>query len=188
MTPEREAQMLALLSEQEAEREADFEKRLQQARRRDEQLAKKIKIGERQGDEQDRAFYREVNAALMSKGALNKVADGSGDSMAADIIDADTGFLMEAGYSVVKDGPSDPTRHMILADVFHGRVTMPDEIRESVVRQWGEPGSLQRLQKMRNSINVSLGRQKARKEPSSQAVEKWELDLAYIDKELKADR
>ena len=41
--------------------------------------------------------------------------------MAADIIDADTGFLMEAGYSVVKDGPSDPTRHMILADVFHGR-------------------------------------------------------------------
>ena len=57
--------------------------------------------------------------------------------------------------------------------------------RESVVRQWGEPGSLQRLQKMRNSINVSLGRQKARKEPSSQAIEKWELDVAFIDQELK---
>ena len=61
--------MLALLSEQQAEREAAFEKRLQQARRRDEQLARAIKAGEQQGDEQDRAFYREVNAALMSKGA-----------------------------------------------------------------------------------------------------------------------
>ena len=185
MTPEREAQMLALLSEQEAERKAAFEKRLQQARRRDEQLTRAIKAGEQKGDEQDRAFYREVNAALVSKGALNRVADGSGPGMAADIIDADTGFLMEAGYSVVKDGPSDPTRHMILADVFHGRVAMPDEIRESVVRQWGEPGSLQRLQKMRNSINVSLGRQKARKEPSRQAIEKWESDVAFIDQELK---
>jgi len=85
----------------------------------------------------------------------------------------------------VKDGPSDPTRHMIRADVFHGHVAMPDEIRDSVVRQWGEPGSQQRLQKMRSSINVSLGRQKARQEPSHQAIKKWESDLTFIDEKLQ---
>ena len=38
--------------------------------------------------------------------------------------------------------------------------------------------------KIRNTINVALGTQKARGNPSEQAIEKWEEDLHYIDAEL----
>jgi hypothetical protein len=49
---------------------------------------------------------------------------------------------------------------------------------------WGDPNSAQRLAKTRNTINVALGQMKGRRNPSSQAIEKWESDLAYIDSEL----
>ena len=63
---------------------------------------------------------------------------------------------------------------------------MPDTIRETVAEKWGKPNSIDRLRKIRNNINVALGTQKARGQPSAQAIEKWEADLAYIDGELKA--
>lgn len=45
--------------------------------------------------------------------------------------------------------------------------------------------STDRTRKIRNTINVALGTQKARGQPSIQAIEKWEADLDYIDNELK---
>lgn len=45
--------------------------------------------------------------------------------------------------------------------------------------------STDRTRKIRNTINVALGTQKARGQPSTQAIEKWEADLDYIDNELK---
>ena len=93
---------------------------------------------------------------------------------------------MDAGYSAIKDGPGANQRQQILRDVFLGNIEMPMEIKQSVAEQWGEPGSLERLQKIRNSINVSLGTQKGKQNPSKQAIEKWEADLAYIDNELRA--
>lgn len=62
---------------------------------------------------------------------------------------------------------------------------MPETIRQSVAKKWGEPNSTDRLRKIRNTINVALGTQKARGQPSEQAIRKWELDLTYIDDELK---
>ena len=38
---------------------------------------------------------------------------------------------------------------------------------------------------MRNTINTALGAQKAKTNASYQAIEKWEMDLAYIDNILK---
>ena len=63
---------------------------------------------------------------------------------------------------------------------------MPNTIRDTVAKEWGKPNSVVRLRKIRNTINVALGTQKARGQPSAQAIEKWEADLAYIDGELKA--
>ena len=62
---------------------------------------------------------------------------------------------------------------------------MPDTIRDSVAEKWGKPNSVDRLRKIRNTINVALGTQKGQSQPSNQAIEKWEADLAYIDGELK---
>ena len=62
---------------------------------------------------------------------------------------------------------------------------MPETIKESVAEKWGQPNGPDRLRKIRNTINVALGTQKARGQPSEQAIKKWELDLTYIDEELK---
>ena len=43
-------------------------------------------------------------------------------------------------------------------------------------RKMGKPNSTG-TQKNRNTINVALGTQKARGQPSAQAIEKWEADL-----------
>ena len=41
--------------------------------------------------------------------------------------------------------------------------------------------------KMRNTLNVALGTQKGRSNPSAQAIEKWEADIHFLDGQLKAD-
>ena len=113
------------------------------------------------------------------------IADGWGEASGWQIRDTGNGFLLEVGYTARQGGPNTPQRQAILADVFHGRIHMPETIRESVAEKWGKPNSIDRLRKIRNTINVALGTQKARGQPSAQAIEKWEADLAYIDDELK---
>ena len=133
--------------------------------------------------EEDRAFYKEVNKLLKQKRLNNRIADGSGESLVG-TLEADDGFLMDAGYNARKNGPSSSARQRILSDVFEGRIAMPEELKESVAEQWGKPKSLERLQKIRNSINFFLGTQKGRTEPSAQAINKWEADLSFIDQHL----
>jgi len=113
------------------------------------------------------------------------IADGWGEAPGWQIRDTGNGFLLEVGYTARQGGPNTNQRQAILADVFHGRIHMPETIRETVAEKWGKPSSTKRLRKIRNNINVSLGTQKARGQPSAQAIEKWEADLAYIDRELK---
>jgi len=113
-----------------------------------------------------------------------RIADGLGGGGGWSDQAAQTGLLTEAGYNVRKDGPDERARHGILRDVFMGRVSVPSWMPETVVSQWGEPGSSDRLAKIRNTINVALGNQKGRQAPSEQAVKKWEADLAYIDQKL----
>ena len=97
----------------------------------------------------------------------------------------DDGFLKDSGYNAQKDGPSTLERHQILNDVFEGKIELPPDLKESVAEQWGEANSIERLQKMRNAINFSLGTQKGRATPSEQAIRKWEADIAFIDENLK---
>ncbi len=133
--------------------------------------------------EEDRAFYKEVNTILQQKKLSKNIADGYGASLLG-TLEADDGLLMDAGYNAKKNGPSSSTRQRILSDVFEGRIAIPEELKESVAAQWGEPKSIERLQKIRNSINFFLGTQKGRTEPSEQAIKKWEADLSFIDRDL----
>jgi len=144
------------------------------------------RIARRQRLEKVLRVAEEMKKKKAKTSSLSKnIADGYGESDGWALRDIDNGFLLEVGYTARQGGPSASERQGILADVFHGRIHMPDTIRDSVAEKWGKPNSIERLRKMRNNINVSLGTQKARGQPSMQAIEKWEADLAYIDNELK---
>ena len=53
--------------------------------------------------------------------------------------------------------------------------------------QWSDPNSSERLQKIRNTLNIALGNQKGRKNPSTQAIEKWTSDIKFIDTVLSEE-
>ena len=72
-------------------------------------------------------------------------------------------------------------RHQILEGILLGRFEPPEYLTESVNLQWGKPNSIERLQKMRNSLNTSLGMQLGRTAPSTQAVHKWTADIQFLD-------
>ena len=102
----------------------------------------------------------------------------------SDQINGGTGLLREAGYTVCKDGPSENDRRRILRMVLSGEIDVPNWITESVKNQWSNPQSSQRLQKIRNTLNIALGNMKGRVNPSDQAIKKWESDILFIDKVL----
>ena len=115
------------------------------------------------------------------------VADGNGgDSSGWSDQAAGTGLLAEVGYTVRKDGPTSEVRHGLLADILQGHIVIPDWLSTSVQSQWGAPNTHERFAKIRNTINVALGNQKGRANPSQQAIEKWEADLAYLDQTLRS--
>ena len=92
-----------------------------------------------------------------------------------------------AGYTVRKDGPRQDQRETLLRKVASGDIDLPDWISDNVKRQWSEPNTSERLQKIRNTLNVALGNQKGRRNPSQQAIEKWELDIRFIDNTLSKE-
>jgi hypothetical protein len=73
-----------------------------------------------------------------------------------------------------------------LKEVFLGQQQMPDWLSDSVTLQWGAPKSVERFNKIRGTINVGLGTQKGKQNPSLQAIKKWEDDLIFMDSELHA--
>ena len=140
--------------------------------------AKKLEI---QRDRQKRKSFIEQNRIAIN----SSIADGLGKTGEWKIKDTGNGFLLEVGYSAIKNGPSQSTRQNILEKVFYGEIDMPNTLKSQVAKMWGEPKSDNRLRKMRNTINTALGAQKAKTNASKQAIEKWENDLSYIDNVLK---
>ena len=107
-----------------------------------------------------------------------KNCNGYGGNGSWALRDVENGFLQEVGYTAKQDGPGAAQRQAILADVFPG-VFICQIRSEILAKKWGKPNSVDRLRKIRNNINVALGTQKARGQPSAQAIEKWEADLAH---------
>ena len=130
-----------------------------------------------------RRHLKEIRETV-EREAITKIADGQGDGSGWSDQSAGTGLLAEAGYTVKKGGPISDERQSILTDVLQGQVDLPDWISESVQDQWGEPNTEERLSKIRNTINVALGMQKGRLDPSVQAIEKWEDDLTFLAEQL----
>jgi hypothetical protein len=116
---------------------------------------------------------------------LTSVADGTGEGTGWAVVGSSKGLLLDVGYTVKKDGPRAKDRQELLADVLHGQVNVPDWMSETVQEQWGEPNSEERFNKIRNTLNVALGTQKGRGNPSVQAIEKWEADISYLDSRLR---
>ena len=131
---------------------------------------------------------RRAELVAENRRAINStIADGMGQGSGWKIKDTGNGFLLEVGYSAIKDGPSEKTRHDILSKVLNGGIDMPNTLKTEVAKTWGEPNSNERLRKMRNTINTALGAQKAKTNASQQAIEKWEKDLVYIDQVLREE-
>ena len=144
----------------------------------DSEFSELLKKMRRYGEEIDQ-FKRDNPSSISTA-----IADGLGEGPGWQINDTGKGFLSEVGYTAKRNGPDASTRHEILSEVFHGKLSMPASIQESIAEQWGEPNTTDRLRKIRNTINVALGTQKARSNPSEQAIKKWEEDLLFIDAEL----
>ena len=94
-------------------------------------------------------------------------------------------FLQGAGYTTRKDGPGAAVRQRILKEVFLGQQDMPEWLSDTVSLQWGAPQTVERFNKIRSTINVGLGTQKGKSNPSTQAIKKWEDDLIYMDDNLR---
>ena len=132
---------------------------------------------------QERLIERNVAARKL---ASTNIADGEGESLSTwDSTSTGPGFLQDAGYTTRKDGPSETFRQNILKEVFLGQQQMPDWLSETVSLQWGAPQSVERFNKIRSTINVCLGTQKGKQNPSLQAIKKWEEDLVYMDNNLR---
>ena len=72
-------------------------------------------------------------------------------------------------------------RQEILDRILLGRFEPPEYRAESVNLQWDKPNSVERLQKMRNSLNTSRGMQLGRSVSSKRAVQKWTADIQFLD-------
>ena len=114
------------------------------------------------------------------------IADGQGETSSSwDPLTVGTGFLQDAGYTTRKDGPNSRDRQDLLAQIFSGQQKLPSWLTDSVTAQWGAPNSVERFNKIRNTINVAIGTQKGRANPSMQAIKKWEEDMEFMDVSLK---
>ncbi len=146
-------------------------------------------------EERMKESYRQLNREIREQKErkaqekerkAQEIADGSGgDGSGWSDQAAGTGLLAEAGYTVQKGGPDGRERSQLLADVLQGRVHLPPWFSDTVQEQWSAPNTEERLQKIRNTINVALGNQKGRSQPSVQAIDKWEADLDFIDNILR---
>ena len=118
---------------------------------------------------------------------LIEIADSQGGGSSSwDLLNVGTGFLQDAGYTTRKDGPNSRDRQDLLTQVFCGQQKLPGWLKDSVTAQWGAPNSVERFNKIRNIINVAIGTQKGRANPSIQAIKKWEDDMEFMDASLKS--
>jgi len=150
----------------------------QQNKTYDDELRKK-----RWEDYQERIIAQSI--AKEAEYTAHDLASGEGKSGDWGTSSALPGFLLDAGYSVRKDGPSQMRRQQILEGILLGRFEPPEYLTESVNLSWGKPKTVERLQKMRNSLNTSLGMQLGKSTPSQQAIDKWIKDIEYLDNTLQ---
>jgi hypothetical protein len=91
------------------------------------------------------------------------------------------GLLKEFGYKVGINGLPESQRRQILDHIYDKRLDFNDN--STYLKEWGEPQSDKRLQKIAESIAAFSRNAKRRNIKSlSKAIQDWEADLAYLKK------
>jgi len=86
------------------------------------------------------------------------------------------GVLGSLRYKVGREGAPERVRHRILTEVFSG--PRPPLFPRPYLDQWGDPGSLARLQKIADAIASFARNAKRRGAPGSKtSIQHWESDL-----------
>jgi hypothetical protein len=101
------------------------------------------------------------------------------NSFSDDSFDYEEGLLSFYGYKVGIKGLPELERHKILDAVF----TLPllSVNSEAYLREWGEPNSVERLQKISRSIAAFARTAKGRTNGDfRKAIQDWEADLIYL--------
>ncbi|MBI3269068.1 MAG: hypothetical protein HYZ53_08595 [Planctomycetes bacterium] len=105
---------------------------------------------------------------------------------------SEEGFLSSRGYHAGKDAPTASERQATLRAAYE-TASPSDQFNPSYVADWGQPGSLRRVEKIARSIaafsrnrKASLRRQGMTQADTAQdeAVSDWEEDLAWLQSEF----
>lgn len=92
-----------------------------------------------------------------------------------------TGVLGEMGYKVGKDGLPTASRREILQQVLRVELVAASGDAESYIREWGSPGSNQRVVKMYNAVTAFSRNAQRRNADYSEAIADWESDLDWLE-------
>ena len=101
--------------------------------------------------------------------------------------DADEGVLENNGYEVGRTGKRREERRRILAKVFTTKLNNVNSLQ--YMKQWDNPSSGKRLQKLANTIAFLARIVKSKNNPCFQrAIDEWEEDLAWLKKTYYSGR
>lgn len=100
----------------------------------------------------------------------------------ADALRPSLGVLKDMGYRTGKNGLSPHQRREILQSVLRANLVATSPWTEDYIREWGEPGTYGRLNKMRRVL-AGLAKNARRKKHAdmSEAVDDWESDLDWLN-------
>ncbi|NVN50298.1 hypothetical protein [Mycolicibacterium hippocampi] len=91
-----------------------------------------------------------------------------------------SGVLGALGYRVGRNGLPQSERRTILAEVLTVELVAGSPAANEYIKQWGEPDSVRRLQKMINSIAAFARNARRRTGDFSEAIADWESDLQWL--------
>ncbi len=100
-------------------------------------------------------------------------------NLSSDAFTHKEGLLKHYGYKVGMNGLSESDRRKILDTVFLRPLLHMDDL--AYLKEWGEPNTAKRLQKLAESIAAFTRNAKRNNNSSfSKAIQDWETDLAYL--------
>ena len=105
-------------------------------------------------------------------------APASKHGFTGDFFDYKDGLLSYVGYRVGKTGESESIRRRILDCVFNNKLPNVDSF--DYMKEWADPKTSQRLEKMAHSLAAFVRNAKRRTDDLSEAVGDWDADLRHL--------
>lgn len=88
--------------------------------------------------------------------------------------------LCVLGYRVGRAGEDTDTRRRILSRAFTGKLPRVESLNYMYMRDWGEPGTESRLNKIAEHIAFQCRSKRNQANPPKEAIKDWELDLEWL--------